>query len=68
MAKQRKMYVIETDHPYDSEFLRSAWAGEGYPRKRDAQEHLKFWKERGMFKNETLTIGTEEAPDGFYGW
>jgi len=63
----KKMYVIETDHPYDSEFLKSAWAGEGYPRKRDAQAHLKFWKERGMFKNETLTIGTEEAPDGFFG-
>ena len=67
MAKKKIMYVIETDHPYDSEFLRSAWAGEGYPRRRDAQEHLKFWKERGMFKNETLTIGTEDAPDGFFG-
>ena len=61
------MYVIETDHPYNSEFLRSAWASEGYPRKRDAQAHLKFWKEHGMFKNETLTIGTEVAPDGFFG-
>lgn len=67
MAKKNIMYVIETNRPYDSEFLKSAWAGEGYPRKRDAQAHLKFWKENGMFKNETLTIGTEEAPDGFYG-
>ena len=68
MAKQRKMYVIETDHPYDSEFLRSPWAGEGYAKKKDAQSHLKFWEENGMFMNETLTIGTEDAPDGFYGW
>ena len=56
------MYVIETNRPYDSEFLKSAWAGEGYPRKRDAQEHLKYWKAHGMFQNEKLTIGTEEAP------
>ena len=63
MAK--KMWVIETDHPYDSEFLKSAWAGEGYPRKSDAQAYLKFWKEHGMFQNEKLTIGTEEAPPGW---
>lgn len=62
----KKMFVIETNRPYDSEFLKSIWAGEGYPRKRDAQAHLKFWKEHGMFKNETLTIGTEEAPPGFF--
>ena len=60
MAK--KMWIIKTDHPYDSEFLKSVWAGEGYPRKSDAQAHLKFWKERGMFQNEKLTIGTEDAP------
>ncbi len=63
----KKMYVIETSDP-NGEFAHSAWAGEGYPSKRDAQEHIKFWKARGMFKNETLTIGVEDAPDGFYGW
>jgi len=62
MAK--KMYVIETDHP-SGEFVKSIWAGEGYARKRDAQEHLKYWKEHGMFQNEKLTIGTEEAPPGW---
>lgn len=62
MARKHIMYVIDTDHPYDSEFLKSAWAGEGYSRKRDAQSHLKFWKENGMFQNEKLTISTEEAP------
>lgn len=65
MAKSKKMYVIETDHPHDSEFLKSAWAGEGYATKRDAASHLKFWKEHGMFKNENLTIGVEEAPPGW---
>ena len=63
MAK--KMYVIETNSPYNSEFLKSAWAGEGYATKRDALSHLKFWKERGMFKNETLTVGVEDAPAGW---
>ena len=67
MAKKSIMYVIETDNP-NGEFVHSAWAGEGYARKCDAQAHLKFWKERGMFKNEKLTIGTEQSPDGFYGW
>ena len=62
MAKKNIMYVIDTDHPYDSEFLKSAWAGEGYPRKRDAQEHIKFFKEHNMFPNENLSISTEEAP------
>lgn len=61
MAKKDIMYVIETSDP-NGEFVHSAWAGEGYPRKRDAQAHLDFWKKNGMFKNETLTIGTEEAP------
>jgi hypothetical protein len=61
MAKKSIMYVIETSNP-NGEFVRSAWAGEGYPRKRDAQAHLKFWKENGMFQNEKLTISTEEAP------
>lgn len=63
MAK--KMYVIDTDRPYDSEFLKSAWAGEGYATRREAQAHIKFFKERGMFKNETLTIGVEDAPAGW---
>ena len=63
--KHKMMYVIETDRPYDSEFLKSAWAGEGYPRKRDAQEHIKFFKEHNMFPNEKLTIGKEEAPIGW---
>lgn len=68
MAKNKNiMYVIETSD-LNGEFAHSAWAGEGYPRKRDAQEHLKFWKKNGMFQNEKLTIGTEEAPNGFYGW
>jgi len=63
MAK--KMYVIDTDHPYDSEFLKSAWAGEGYPRKSDALQHIKFWKEHNMFMNEKLTVSVEEAPAGW---
>ena len=67
MARKDTMYVIETDNP-NGEFVKSAWAGEGYPRKRDAQAHLDFWKKNGMFRNEKLTIGTEEAPRGFYGW
>ena len=67
MARKNIMYVIETSDP-NGEFVHSAWAGEGYPRKRDAQEHLKVWKEHGVFTNEKLTIGTEEAPAGFYGW
>lgn len=57
-----KMYVIDTDSPNNSEFLKSMWAGEGYATRKDANEHLKFWKSRGMFQNEKLTIGTEEAP------
>ena len=65
--KKNIMYVIETSDP-NGEFAHSAWAGEGYPSKRDAKAHLDFWKKTGKFKNETLTIGTEEAPDGFYGW
>ena len=67
MAKKKTMYVIETSDP-NGEFVHSAWAGEGYPRKSDAKAHLDFWKRNGMFKNETLTIGVEDAPDGFYGW
>lgn len=63
MAK--KMYVIDTDHPYDSEFLKSAWAGEGYPRKSVALQHIKFWKEHNMFTNEKLTVSVEEAPAGW---
>ena len=57
-----KMYVIDTDRPSSSEFLKSAWAGEGYAKKSEAQAHLKFWKERGMFQNEKLSISVEEAP------
>ena len=64
MARKDIMYVIETNNP-NGEFVHSVWAGEGYPRKRDAMAHLKFWKERGMFKNETLTIGVEDAPTGW---
>ena len=60
MAK-KFMYVIETDNP-NGEFANSIWAGEGYDRRSDAQAHLKFWKERGMFKSEKLTIAKEEAP------
>ena len=68
MAKNKNlMWVIETDDP-NGEFVNSAWAGEGYARKRDALAHLKFWKENDMFTNEHLTVGTEEAPRGFYGW
>lgn len=63
MAK--KMWVIDTDHPYDSEFLKSAWAGEGYVKKSEAQAHLKFWKEHNMFQNEKLTIVSEDAPAGW---
>ena len=62
MAK--KMYVIETNKP-NGGFVQSAWAGEGYATKREAQEHLKFWKERGMFTDEKLTIGVEDAPPGW---
>lgn len=56
-----KMYVISSNKP-NGEFVKSAWAGEGYPRKRDAQEHIKFWEKHNMFKDEILTIETEEAP------
>ena len=66
-TKNRKMWVIDTDRPYDSEFLKSVWAGEGYAKKSEANAHIKFWKENGMFKNETLTVVAEEAPDGFFG-
>lgn len=63
MAK--KMYVIDTNSPENSEFLKSAWAGEGYPTKKIANDHLKFWKAHGMFQNEKLTISTEDAPSGW---
>ena len=63
MAK--KMYVIETSNP-NGEFAHSAWAGEGYPHKRDAKEHIKWFKDHNMFPNETLTVGVEDAPDGFF--
>ena len=63
MAK--KMYCIDTDSPNNSEFLKSAWAGEGYATRKEANEHLKFWKANGMFKNEKLTIVTEDAPAGW---
>lgn len=61
MAK-KIMYVIETNRPCDGEFVKSAWCGEGYARKSEAKQHLDFWKKHGMFLNEKLTIGTEEAP------
>jgi len=60
MAK-KTMYFIETDKPC-GEFANSIWAGEGYDRKSEAQEHIKFWKKNGMFKDEKLTIAKEEAP------
>jgi len=55
------MYVIETNNPC-GEFANSAWAGEGYATRAEAKAHLDFWKKNGMFKNEKLTIGKEEAP------
>ena len=55
------MYVIETSNPC-GEFANSVWAGEGYATHAEAKAHLDFWKKNGMFKNEKLTIGKEEAP------
>lgn len=55
------MYVIETSNPC-GEFANSAWAGEGYATRAEAKAHLDFWKKNGMFKNEKLMVGKEEAP------